>query len=502
MLNATGLQYNRTQIHRPDGSFYSIVEVTAQGLNRVEFHKGINESRERKLSDVAHLRILTSHLRGNKQPIVIVWDAYGHGSTLGEFVPSTVGMGTVHVSKNSVITKGLRELIRSQNYLIEDSILKVKDCSDAQGRWIQSLLGTLYAEKRIQVVQADPSASQESVYASLDPYRDLIAVGQLGFPSTYARSHRYPVVFNTSYFLFEEEDFVSHFSLYGDAYNLQIRDGMIESPPLHNRSALLFCSDGSVETKTIALQDLQLSWWGKDWDLNQYKVYTRFSTVPELGKTMTSTPQNPGFIDFVIIDRFVVGYKHGGGIEIPHNGFVLSVPLSEIPRGTMANEVHYSFRDGKQYRTAIQCGPGLIRAGQVILDENTLSREQFFRKRIKDGKVEDYGVVPTDYAPDIHSTRAARTAIGVDEAGNFKILVAESVNKGMEESYGESSGVTLQELAEIAKAKGLKYALNLDGGGSATIYYQYGQLTKGADRRCLPGVAYERMVPSVGVVCN
>ena len=70
----------------------------------------------------------------------------------------------------------------------------------------------------------------------------------------------------------------------------------------------------------------------------------------------------------------------------------------------------------------------------------------------------------------------------------------------MEENSYESSGVTLKELAQLAQASGCKYALNLDGGGSANIQYAFGHLIRGADRRGLPGVIYERMVPSVGVV--
>jgi exopolysaccharide biosynthesis protein len=57
-------------------------------------------------------------------------------------------------------------------------------------------------------------------------------------------------------------------------------------------------------------------------------------------------------------------------------------------------------------------------------------------------------------------------------------------------------------MAELALERNYKYALNLDGGGSTNIQYHYGSLLKTADRRGLPGVVYERMVPVLGVLKN
>ncbi len=171
-----------------------------------------------------------------------------------------------------------------------------------------------------------------------------------------------------------------------------------------------------------------------------------------------------------------------------------------MPQRTFSNEVGYAFRSGAHYVTGIQCGPGLLQDGEIILDEHTLKREQFFRKKLAKGQVLDYGVVPTDYAEDISETQAARMAIGVDFDGNFRVLAVEGVNRDMDEATGESSGASLSELALVLKSRGYKHALNLDGGGSATMQYFYGQLTKGADRRGLPGITYERLIPSVGVI--
>lgn len=503
MLTKSGLNYTKTQIKRPDGTFYNVIEVTVATTDIVAFHKAINESRGRKLDDVIHLRTLKALDRGVKHPVILAWDAYPHGELAQalDLEPTKLTNNLVYISKNSLITHHLRYLLDSRNYMIDKGILKVKEIKTGKDKLCQELLATLYAEDRIRLAQSDRSMSMQEVYESFDPKRDLIAVGRLGFPSTFARETKSEVVFNTSYFLFEDEDYISDFSLFGDAYNLNIRDGIIESPPLYNRSCLVFKSDGTVDLTSFSLQDLKANLLGKTWDLDQYQVYTRYSTVAKKGQTLSHSPQQEGFVHFVIIDQSIVGYKQNGGVEIPHNGFVLALPLDQLPQGTVSNQVSYAFTSGETYQGAIQAGPGLLQAGEVILNKDTLVQEQFFRKRILNRQVVDYGVVPTDYAPDIDETRAARTAIGVGPKGEFKVLVVESVNQGMAEAVGESSGVTLQEMALLAKSKDYQYALNLDGGGSATIDYMYGKLVKGADRRGLPGVMYERMVPSVGVIC-
>jgi exopolysaccharide biosynthesis protein len=43
-------------------------------------------------------------------------------------------------------------------------------------------------------------------------------------------------------------------------------------------------------------------------------------------------------------------------------------------------------------------------------------------------------------------------------------------------------------------------AVNLDGGGSTQAYYLGGEIIGSGDRRGLPQVRYERMIPSVGLV--
>ena len=84
-------------------------------------------------------------------------------------------------------------------------------------------------------------------------------------------------------------------------------------------------------------------------------------------------------------------------------------------------------------------GPRLLEAGSFTLDNKEHFKERFL------------------------STRAPRSAVGIDELGNVIFLVVDGRRKN-------SPGLTIQELAEIMKRIGAYHALNLDGGGSSTLY--------------------------------
>jgi len=72
--------------------------------------------------------------------------------------------------------------------------------------------------------------------------------------------------------------------------------------------------------------------------------------------------------------------------------------------------------------------------------------------------------------------------------------------KGARLPEADSNGATLVELAELLADAGAVEAINLDGGGSTQIFFLGGLTTVSGNRLGLPGVHYERMVPSVGML--
>lgn len=75
------------------------------------------------------------------------------------------------------------------------------------------------------------------------------------------------------------------------------------------------------------------------------------------------------------------------------------------------------------------------------------------------------GKVPSFKDQDWFTTvRAPRTAIGQRKPYEYIIITVDGRSS-------ESSGMTFAELVKVFQSKGVKWAYNLDGGGSTTLYY-------------------------------
>jgi exopolysaccharide biosynthesis protein len=65
--------------------------------------------------------------------------------------------------------------------------------------------------------------------------------------------------------------------------------------------------------------------------------------------------------------------------------------------------------------------------------------------------------------------RAARTAVGVDSKGFLFIVVADGCEHCLRAS---KRGPTLEELGQLLVDMGIRYAINMDGGGSSTLVHK------------------------------
>jgi hypothetical protein len=509
MKIARDLEYKRERIERDDGSFFNLLEVKTEVSSRAAFERINTDNIEKKLFDIGYLRLLKAKERGIAKPAVIVWAGYKHSSFPAEFFENiSKDENEIYLSLNAYLNQNLRYLIKNKNYLINKQNIFIKSIENKKDKEAAEVLDFLKNENRIKYFQFAEEMTLEEIHNNLNVVHDLTAVGALDYPSDYCRNNQYQLGFNASFFLLEFTDWESRYSLLGDPYNLQISNAEIVRPPIYRRSALLEAEDGSWVIKKMFLSDLILTFQGQQFDLSTFKInqagektlYTRYYGVEEKGFSQSRTPEADNKIELIIIDRSVVGIRKNGESEIPQNGFVLSIAESLIEIDNLNKlEVKYEFKNGDKYLNGIQNGPALIEAGEIVLDNNSLQEEEFFGEYLKKSELKFGKVVPTDYAQDIDQTRAARIIAGVDKKGCFSLLAVESANSGMALA-DDSSGATLKEMAELALERNYKYALNLDGGGSTNIQYYYGNLLKTADRRGLPGVVYERMVPVLGVL--
>ncbi len=503
-MNVKGYTAQRGCRERGDGTWFRWGLVTCPVGTPVQFGSAFRAPIPSKLHVVAHMRLLKARQRGLEQPVVIAWDTYDHvdpwqrGLTLGQVPVDRL----VHSSRHSHVQHTLRELMRSGRWTWDGQTLRADDSVDTDTRL---LLTCLQEAGRMVVVSWDGPVTAEKL-AKLDPDKDIVGVGPLGQPSLVAARLQAPVVFNSAFFVLEEEDYFSEFSRLGDGYGLHIHGGETIALPLFRRTAVLVDEHGQAVMKSMGPQDFVLQWHQVQFDLGtftlnapgEFAMYTRRYGLDTVGYPLGCTPKRPGGVDFVVINRAMVGVKRGGGVVIPQNGLVISVPEGAVPENQILDRVlHYRLRSGEAYTEAMQAGPRLVKAGMAVAHDGLLQAEEFHRKDLTLEGNCGYGVLPTDFAMDVDGTRAARTALGWNKQGQWQVLAVESVNAGMEEA-GESMGCTLAELAELALELGLVDAVNLDGGGSTSVQFFGGHLLRPADRRGLPGIMFERPVPLMG----
>jgi hypothetical protein len=177
------------------------------------------------------------------------------------------------------------------------------------------------------------------------------------------------------------------------------------------------------------------------------------------------------------------------------------LPLDAIPEVGLSR-VQYGFVQASHQviRHAIQVGPLLLKDGEVALAADSLANEEFWPTPRGQNERVRVGVVPTDFPMDIDRTRAGRIGLGVDAEGQLVLGAVPGTERGSYRTETDSAGATLFELAELLAEAGAVDAINLDGGGSTQLFYLGGLTTTPGNRYGLPGVGYERMVPSIGVL--
>ena len=106
----------------------------------------------------------------------------------------------------------------------------------------------------------------------------------------------------------------------------------------------------------------------------------------------------------------------------------------------------------KKYKNILAAGPVLIDEGKCI-DHDAYTK----------GMVDNAGGKPVG-AFYTYTQRHPRTAIGTDKKGNVYLVVVDG------RSAGNAEGVTITELTKICAWLGMRDAINLDGGGSSTMW--------------------------------
>ena len=511
------IEKNQDRIHWGDGtvSDYMLLRFPSADFRFLDIDQ---QNPQVKLRDAAYLRWVKAIGRGETAPRIVAFLRLEQDRPASELFPDLhchTETGEELLSANSLITHTLRTLLGHGWLRYETGCWQVT-APVREAAWRQrseAVLGLLEREGRLRLEMGPGVRPPDTVtFDDFAVMLNLIPVGRLAFPRDLVWRERPRIAFNTAFFLLEHNDFFSFHSALGEPYGLFVQDGGIQRPPLYQRGTIFQRANGQWQTGMFSLEDVSIALptGSRAFALNdqaEVTAYTRLYGIASQGRVLGRTPIESGRVELTIIDQRIVGWKAGGGLEIPQNGFILSFAqgvLAPDALGTLRARPVVSYRfmreEHQDIVQALQVGPLLVQGGQSVITPTRLAEEEFWVDRLgDDGRVE-IGVVPTEFPDDVDRTRAGRVGLGVDREGRLVVVGVPGVEREAKHLESDSHGVTLAELADLLSDAGAVEAVNLDGGGSTQVFFLGGLATVAGGRLGLTGVHYERMVPSMGMV--
>ena len=247
----------------------------------------------------------------------------------------------------------------------------------------------------------------------------------------------------------------------GDPAGLLIVDREILSDPSNDRIVLGITNGKSVtdigigrseltHVVKVGKREIELSGSNREMGKNEIVLYTPYFH-------RTTLTNNQGIEIIVRRDRVFQVIRNAGSSSIPTDGYVLSAS------GTKVTELANSIRVGMPIQT--------LRRVRIITISHEIDPpviESFedavagVPQLIKNSKI-DITWQEEKSSKSFVETRHPRTAVAKLKDGKFLMITVD----GRTESSG---GIGLQDLAEYLLSLGATDAMNLDGGGSTTMF--------------------------------
>ncbi len=229
----------------------------------------------------------------------------------------------------------------------------------------------------------------------------------------------------------------------GMPLGMVVIDGELVSVPVNRRSVFAITRQGqaiieSFEFQGFVLTPDNVSLWVSS--VNQPPVpgglgiYTRYYG-----------PLIPPHALAAVVRGDVVESLTWGRIMIPDDGYVLTVA------GKDTDLIQKYIRPGQRLRVSLHITPNL----------EVVSALGGGPRLVKDGK-EFIPFAWEWFTPHFYAIRTARTAVGITGTGKLLFVTVDARSR-------KNTGMTLHELAQLLIRLGAREAMNLDGGGSATM---------------------------------
>ncbi len=518
------INYRRERIQLDGGAWSTVhrVDIPADHLKFEDLHPMSSYIRQQ---DIARMHYARALARGETDPHILTWTAMQTDRRASQLFPElsrTTDEGEHIISANSFITYVLRRLL-AQGWLqlheyISDTYEWKVDIPADQSEWRARADAVLrWLEDAIQLdlyPNIERGSYQPRVFHPFDVKRNFLRIGRCDFIRHFVQNHEREVLFNTSHFLHEHDDLISHHSGYGDAIGLMVAANTILRPPIYRRGALLYDGE-SWRIEPMSLSEIRLTLPGdiplsaeegasyrfhvNPVDAVPIALYTRAGDLRQSDRPLQRTATAGGRIEYVLVNRQILSWKRGGGLQIPQNGFVLSLAEGALPTSIPEQIiedawVEYNFADSAgPIVSGIQAGPILLEGGKVVINR-AAKAEEFCASQ---GEI--VGISPVHMDLGSAGDSKARTALGIKSDGSLLLLLVDGCESASR-TDSDSAGASLLELTELLRSAGAVDALNLSGEGSCHLFVHGGLANIPSDRRGHPGVVFERMLPSIGIV--
>lgn len=269
--------------------------------------------------------------------------------------------------------------------------------------------------------------------------------------SSIATRHGAFAAINAGFFRLDTSPFA------GDPAGVLMIDGQLLSEPLMDRIQLLVNNkrdrtETFIARTTLALSakfglgTVEINGIDRQRKQNEIVIYT-----PEFGRT---TMTGDDGIEIVVARGKVASISLGvGNSVIPRGGFVLSAS------GTSRKALTYAAKTASPV-SILRVWGGL--PVQISMDRDVLDIVAGVPQILKNGRI-DITWEQEKTTKSFVETRHPRTALAKLKDGRFLMITVD----GRSESSG---GIGLQDLAEYLLSLGAVDAMNLDGGGSTTMF--------------------------------
>ena len=263
-MPATG--YRKARIEHGDGEWATChtLDIPAGALSFEDLHPKSSYLRQQEIARMGYARALAA---GADTPHILTWTAMQTDRRARDLFPEAdLNIdGEEIFSANSFVTAALRRLLSAGWLRLHEFVGDTyewradapaddpawRSRADALMRWLDTSIDLdLYPN-------IERGSYQPRVFEDFDAASHFTRIGRCDFVRHFVQHHERAAAFNTSHFLHETDDLVSHHSGYGDAVGLMIAAGAMLRPPLYRRGCLLY--DGERWTiERLSLADIAI----------------------------------------------------------------------------------------------------------------------------------------------------------------------------------------------------------------------------------------------------